>query len=149
MGRSALDQRSVRSVRFGAFEVDRDADDLHRSGLKVHLQDQPFQVRAALLERPSAIATREELCERLRPESTFVEFDLRRSASPACFSRWWGFGHQAALSATDTDIKRNDLILADDDDPRIVVRIHPKRKLDGSLSYYEADLEPLSDYEER
>ena len=99
MGRSSLDQRSVRSVRFGAFEVDLDADELHRNGLKVHRQDQPFQVLAALLERPSAIATREELCERLWPEGTFVEFDLRRSASPACFSRWWGFGHKAALSA--------------------------------------------------
>jgi hypothetical protein len=39
---------SSRIVRFGALEVDLKAGDLHRSGLKVKLQERPSQVLAVL-----------------------------------------------------------------------------------------------------
>lgn len=39
------------------------------------LQTQPFQILAVLLERPGEIVTREELCRRLWPGDTFVDFD--------------------------------------------------------------------------
>jgi DNA-binding winged helix-turn-helix (wHTH) protein/WD40 repeat protein len=62
-------------VRFGIFEADLRAGELRRSGSKVRLQDQPFQVLAMLLERPGQIVTREELQTRLWPADTFVDFD--------------------------------------------------------------------------
>jgi Tol biopolymer transport system component/DNA-binding winged helix-turn-helix (wHTH) protein len=43
--------------------------------VRVRLQTQPFQVLAALLERPGAVVTRVELRRRLWPEDTFVDFE--------------------------------------------------------------------------
>ena len=63
-------------VRFGIFELDRRSGELRRSGIKVKLQDQPFQILTMLLERPGEIVTREELQKRLWPGDTFVDFDL-------------------------------------------------------------------------
>ena len=63
------------SVQFGIFEADLRAGELRRSGSKIRLQDQPFQVLALLLERPGQLVTREELHARLWPADTFVDFD--------------------------------------------------------------------------
>jgi TolB-like protein/DNA-binding winged helix-turn-helix (wHTH) protein/Flp pilus assembly protein TadD len=62
-------------LRFGAFEVDLRAGELRKNGLKVRLQDQPFQVLAMLLERPGETVTRDELRDRLWTAETFVDFD--------------------------------------------------------------------------
>ncbi|MEP7365974.1 MAG: winged helix-turn-helix domain-containing protein [Acidobacteriota bacterium] len=43
--------------------------------MKVKLQEQPFQVLAALVERPGEVVSREELQKRLWPEGTFVDFE--------------------------------------------------------------------------
>ena len=64
-----------RPVRFGVFEVDLRAGELRKHGLKIKLQDQPFQILAMLLERPGEVVTREELRKKLWPEDTFVDFD--------------------------------------------------------------------------
>jgi Tol biopolymer transport system component/DNA-binding winged helix-turn-helix (wHTH) protein len=64
-----------RIVRFGRFELDLKARELRRDGLKVRLQDQPFQVLALLLEKPGDVITREELRERLWAGDTFVDFE--------------------------------------------------------------------------
>jgi DNA-binding winged helix-turn-helix (wHTH) protein/Tol biopolymer transport system component len=64
-----------RVMRFGVFEVDLQAAELRKSGLKIKLQDQPFQILALLLEHPGQLITREELQQRLWPADTFVEFD--------------------------------------------------------------------------
>ena len=66
---------SPRLVRFGPFEVDLGARELRKSGLKIKLQDQPFQILALLLRRPGEIITREELQQQLWPADTFVDFD--------------------------------------------------------------------------
>ena len=63
-------------LRFGLFDVDMQAGQLCKAGLRVKLQEQPFQVLAALLERPGEVVTREELRQRLWPADTFVDFDL-------------------------------------------------------------------------
>ena len=68
--------QAPRVVRFGVFDVDMQARQLCKAGLRVKLQDQPFQVLAALLERPGEVVTREELRQRLWPADTFVDFDL-------------------------------------------------------------------------
>ncbi len=62
-------------VRFGVYEVDLRALELRKNGLKVRLQDQPFQILAMLLERPGEVVTREDLRQKLWPADTFVDFD--------------------------------------------------------------------------
>ena len=61
--------------RFGTFEVDLRAGEVYKHGIRLKLQDQPFQVLAALLERPGDVVTREELHQKLWPSDTFVDFD--------------------------------------------------------------------------
>ena len=43
--------------------------------MKIRLQEQSFQILAALLERPGKLVTRDVLRERLWPDSTFVDFE--------------------------------------------------------------------------
>jgi DNA-binding winged helix-turn-helix (wHTH) protein/Tol biopolymer transport system component len=62
-------------LRFGAFEVDIGQRELRRSGLKVKIQEQPFQILALLLERPGAIVGREDLQKAIWPNGTFVDFE--------------------------------------------------------------------------
>jgi DNA-binding winged helix-turn-helix (wHTH) protein/Flp pilus assembly protein TadD len=62
-------------ARFGLYEVDLQECVLTKGGLRVRLQDQPFQVLAVLLERPGEVVTREEIRQRLWAADTFVEFD--------------------------------------------------------------------------
>jgi len=61
--------------RFGEFEADVDAGELRKDGVKLHLQDQPFQVLAVLLRRSGQLVRREELRSEVWPQDTFVEFD--------------------------------------------------------------------------
>jgi len=70
-----------RIVRFGVFEIDLERRELRRSGLRVRLQDQPFQLLVALLERPGEIVTREHLRNKLWPADTFVDFDHSLNAA--------------------------------------------------------------------
>jgi Tol biopolymer transport system component/DNA-binding winged helix-turn-helix (wHTH) protein len=65
-----------RVLRFGLYEVDFVAQELRKSGIKIKIQDQPFQILALLLERPGQIVTREEIQKRLWAGDTFVDFDL-------------------------------------------------------------------------
>ncbi len=65
-----------RAVRFGLFVADFLSGELRQNGHRIKIQEQPFQVLAALLERPGEIVTREELRRRLwLEEDTFVDFD--------------------------------------------------------------------------
>ena len=66
---------SSRIIHFSTFEVDLHSGELRQRGQKVKLQEQPFQVLAALLERPGGVVTREELRSKLWPADTFVDFD--------------------------------------------------------------------------
>ncbi len=62
-------------IRFGVFDVDLRAGELHKHGVKIRLQEQPFQILQILLEHPGDVVTREELQERLWPSDTFVDFE--------------------------------------------------------------------------
>ena len=62
-------------VRFGLFEADLEQRHLNKEGVRVKLQDQPFQVLALLLERPCEVVTREEIQRKLWPADTYVAFD--------------------------------------------------------------------------
>jgi DNA-binding winged helix-turn-helix (wHTH) protein len=65
----------TRRTRFGAFELDLRSGELYKHGIRLKLQDQPFQVLALLLEHPSEVVSREELRLKLWPADTFVDFD--------------------------------------------------------------------------
>jgi TolB-like protein/DNA-binding winged helix-turn-helix (wHTH) protein/Flp pilus assembly protein TadD len=55
--------------------LDLRAGELRKHGLRVRLQEQPFQVLAMLLEHHGEVLTREELQKKLWPADTFVDFD--------------------------------------------------------------------------
>ena len=89
--------------RFGTFEVDLRARELRKGGIRIRLQDQPFEILAVMLERPGEVVTREELRQRLWPAGTFVDFEHSLNAA----------------------IKRLRAALGDDaDNPRFVETLH-------------------------
>ncbi|HEX5482463.1 MAG TPA: winged helix-turn-helix domain-containing protein [Terriglobia bacterium] len=67
-------KQSTRPLRFGVFELDPQARELRRRGVRVKLQQKPFQILEMLLERAGEVVTRKDLRERLWPD-TFVGFD--------------------------------------------------------------------------
>jgi len=62
-------------ARFGLFEADLEQGILAKCGLRIRLQDQPFQVLVLLLQRPGEVVTREAIRQKLWAADTFVEFD--------------------------------------------------------------------------
>jgi DNA-binding winged helix-turn-helix (wHTH) protein/predicted esterase len=62
-------------VRFGPYELNLRSAELRKNDLRIQLQDQPFQILVALLERPGEVVLREEIRKRLWPNDTVVEFD--------------------------------------------------------------------------
>jgi DNA-binding winged helix-turn-helix (wHTH) protein/TolB-like protein len=60
-------------VRFGAFEADLASGELWRAGVQVPVQDLPFRLLTAFLERPGELVTRVELAGRLWGSGTFVD----------------------------------------------------------------------------
>src|ERR1700732_788538 len=66
---------SESSVRFGEFQLDLRTRELRSNGHRSFLQEQPFHVLAALLDRPGQLVTRDELMKQLWPSDTFVDFD--------------------------------------------------------------------------
>lgn len=65
-----------RILKFGVFEVDLELGELRKSGLRIKLVGQPFEVLRMLLERPQQLVTREELQKHLWPKNTFVDHEL-------------------------------------------------------------------------
>src|SRR5262245_42764043 len=90
-------------IRFGSFEIDPRARELRKSGIRIRLQDQPFEILAMMLDRPGEVVTREELRQRLWPAGTFVDFEHSLNAA----------------------VKRLRSALGDDaDNPRFVETLH-------------------------
>jgi DNA-binding winged helix-turn-helix (wHTH) protein/TolB-like protein len=63
----------TRRVRFGPFDAELDAGTLRRDGNLVPIQDLPFRLLSALIERPGTLVTRAELAERLWGAGTYVD----------------------------------------------------------------------------
>jgi DNA-binding winged helix-turn-helix (wHTH) protein len=72
---------STRVFHFGLYEVDLQEGELRKNGIRVKLQDQPFQILTMLLERPGQTVTREELRHKLWLTDTFVDFDHSLNSS--------------------------------------------------------------------
>jgi TolB-like protein/DNA-binding winged helix-turn-helix (wHTH) protein/lipoprotein NlpI len=62
-------------VQFGIFQLDLKARELHKAGVKVKLQEQPFRVLALLVDRAGQVVTREELQQKVWPTDAYVAFD--------------------------------------------------------------------------
>lgn len=62
-------------LRFGVFQLDTLSGELYKHGVRIRLQEQPFQVLTVLLERPGEMVSRDELRERLWGHDTYVDFD--------------------------------------------------------------------------
>ncbi len=62
-------------ARFEDFEVHLETGEVWKAGRALKVQDQPFKVLSALLERPGQIVTREELRQLIWPEKSFGDFD--------------------------------------------------------------------------
>jgi DNA-binding winged helix-turn-helix (wHTH) protein len=65
----------MRVGRFGPYEVNLTTGELRKHGIRLKLQEQPFQILVLLLARPGKLVTREEIRQRLWPSGTFVDFD--------------------------------------------------------------------------
>jgi DNA-binding winged helix-turn-helix (wHTH) protein/TolB-like protein len=61
--------------RFGLFEFDPALRELRREGVPVHLQSQPAQVLACLIEHSGKVVTREQLRAAIWGNETHVDFD--------------------------------------------------------------------------
>ena len=71
-----IQSTTAQIVRFREFELDLRTGELRTNGHRLILQEKPFQLLTALLERPGEMVSREELIERLWPAGTFIDFDL-------------------------------------------------------------------------
>ena len=62
-------------MRFGAFELDLEAERLLKNGRQVRLQPQPFKLLRLLTAQPGRLVTREEIQASLWTNDTFVDFE--------------------------------------------------------------------------
>jgi len=62
-------------IRFEAFEVNLYTGELCKTGERIRLPEQSFQILSMLLKRPGQLVTREEIRKRLWPNNTIVEFE--------------------------------------------------------------------------
>lgn len=61
--------------RFGIFELETRTGELRKNGVRLKLQDQPYQVLLKLLEHRGELVSRETLRSTLWPANTFVDFE--------------------------------------------------------------------------
>ena len=67
--------KSLPSVaRFGAFEVSFGLREIRKHGMRIQLEEKPFQILEALIENAGQVVGRKALCQRLWPD-TYVAFD--------------------------------------------------------------------------
>ena len=62
-------------VRFGVFEADLRSGELHKCGVKVKIQELPFQALKLLVSRPNEVVSREDLRQVMWADGVYVEFD--------------------------------------------------------------------------
>jgi len=135
----AVPRSNHRVVRFGVFELDRNAGELRKSGVKLRLQGQPFQVLVLLLDRAGEVVTREELQQQLWPSDTFVDFDhslntainkvreaLGDSASSPRYVETLARRGYRFIASVETDIPPQAAPPAPQAVPTYALRLHPE-----------------------
>jgi DNA-binding winged helix-turn-helix (wHTH) protein len=66
---------------FGPFEVDLEAQELKKNGVRLALPRQSFRILTILLENSGRLVAREELQKALWPADTFVDFEKGLNAA--------------------------------------------------------------------
>ncbi|HWC15913.1 MAG TPA: winged helix-turn-helix domain-containing protein [Terriglobales bacterium] len=66
---------AYRIAHFGVFELDLRSGELRNRGIRVRLQEKPFEVLSMLLETPGELVTREQLFEKVWAAHPMVELD--------------------------------------------------------------------------
>ena len=80
---------SVRSVRFGVFEIDLRAGELRKRGIRIKLQGQPFLLLITLLKQRGELVTREELRNTLWPGTPSLISTTAWAQALTNFARCW------------------------------------------------------------
>jgi Tol biopolymer transport system component/DNA-binding winged helix-turn-helix (wHTH) protein len=62
-------------ILFDNFEADLRSGELRKNGSRLKLQAQPFRLLVLLLKNPGEVVTRDEVCQELWPDNTFVDFE--------------------------------------------------------------------------
>jgi TolB-like protein/DNA-binding winged helix-turn-helix (wHTH) protein len=78
---SQADSRPAHVFTFGSFDVNLRTGELRKHGIRLSLQEQPLRILAALVERPGEVVSRQDLCRRLWPTGTFVDFEHSLNAA--------------------------------------------------------------------
>lgn len=68
-------EQEYRYIRFGPFQIDRQRQQVSRSGTRLKVQGKVYQVLLALISKYGHVVTREELKQALWPSDTHVNFD--------------------------------------------------------------------------
>jgi eukaryotic-like serine/threonine-protein kinase len=71
----APQSQSPARLAFGPFEVNVPAGHLLKSGVRIRLSGQPFQILLILLAHPGDVVTNEQLREQIWKDGTFVDFE--------------------------------------------------------------------------
>jgi DNA-binding winged helix-turn-helix (wHTH) protein len=72
---SRIVRKEERYLRFGAFYLDLQREELFRDGTRLRLHGKALQLLFILLEKAGEVVTREELRQRLWPSDTHVDYD--------------------------------------------------------------------------
>src|SRR5215475_10079326 len=62
-------------IAFDKFDVDTRAGELRKNGFRIRLQAQPFRLLVLLVKNAGEVVTRDEICQELWPDNTFVDFE--------------------------------------------------------------------------
>ena len=81
MAQPALSLPGRSQVQFGPYVVDLRSGELCKGGIRVKLQERPFQILALLLAHAGESVSREEIRSRLWPDGTIVDFDNNISSA--------------------------------------------------------------------
>lgn len=68
-------EKPAARIRFGSFELDREAGEIRKGGLRLRIQEKPLQALLLLTGRPGRLVTRDELIAALWPDDEYGDFD--------------------------------------------------------------------------
>lgn len=63
------------TIKFGLFELDTEARELYRNGIRIKVAPQPLDLLTALIEHPGTVISRDVLRQRLWPPNTYVDYE--------------------------------------------------------------------------
>ena len=83
MGREMESREPAGGFRFGAYELCLRRKELRKQGVRIKLQEKPFQVLCLLAEKAGETVPREDFRRRLWPADTYVDFDANLNTALA------------------------------------------------------------------